>query len=119
MYNGLRLLCAIGLLSWQSPAGAACAIADQSQILDESAGLYLAYSVTGFQDKVEIYSLYRRKPTFDECGSANEEPASSAVYDPSQGFLRGLRISDGSLDIVYTRSAAQAVDHAKVRLPRP
>ncbi len=98
-----------------------CWVADQIEILDRGVRLgeknhSLVRRISGFQEKLVSYELYEGAPEFDECGHAEAEPMAYNSYDPELGQIKALIFANGRLEIVYTRSRAEAVPPAKLGL---
>jgi hypothetical protein len=113
---GLLALAVVGLASMEVSCGRGCPIKDQADVLDMRDGLYLVYRVTGFQDKVEFFELYRSKPEFDSCGMPRTPAVASAFYVREEGLLKRVEMHDNQLEIIYTRDASESIEPRKARL---
>lgn len=105
-------------LAATSCGGPDCASSDTVTVLDEWNGVSLVYRVTGMQDKMEFFEVYRGKPQFDTCGSARTPAIATEPYQRSQGLLKKLDFRDGRLEIVYTSDPSQSIKPGDARLPR-
>ena len=95
--------------------GPKCGVADQASIVDEKDGAFLVHRVTGFQEKLEFFELYREKPRFDLCGKTKTSPVAQEPYERSEGLLKGVQVRGNALQIVLTSKRSEAIDPGKAR----
>jgi hypothetical protein len=93
-----------------------CGVSDAVTILDEREGNYLVYRVSGAQDKIEFFEVYKTRPEFDSCGSAKTPVVAKEAYLPSQGLLKKVEWRQNRLLIVYTQNASESIRPDKARL---
>jgi len=112
----LLVLAVVTLASAEASCGRGCLIIDQAYLLDTRDDLYLVYRVTGFQDKVEFFEVYRGKPAFDSCGSTESSPIATAFYERNAGLLKKVELHDNRLEIIYTHDPSESIEPRKARL---
>ncbi len=106
-----------------------CFIVDSVKLVKtikiDSRDYFIYLRISGFQDKVAFYELYKGKPTFGECKQSNIEPISydsvdwsdptDSTVDPFSGvvsrIVSKLVIDDDlKLSIVYIKGNVQEID---------
>jgi len=106
----------VGLMLAAVSCGPRCGSSDSVALLDVQNGNYLVYRVSGAQDKMEFFELYRRKPEFDSCGSTQTPVIATVPYQRSQGLLKKVELREDRLEIVYTSNVSESVEPTKVHL---
>jgi hypothetical protein len=104
----LLVLVAAGLGSAEVSCGERC-LPDQAHVLDTRDGFYLVYRVTGFQDKVEFFEVYKGKPEFNSCGMPQSTALATEFYERKMGLLRKVEWRGDQLRVVYTHDASLSI----------
>jgi hypothetical protein len=95
-----------------------CGVADTVSVLDSQADWHLIYRVSGAQDKMQFFELYKGKPAFDDCGAPAAQPASKQPIDTEEGWLKAVRLRGTQLEIIYTRNKGESIEPALAKLER-
>jgi hypothetical protein len=121
MHRAFAFSCVLAAFVWSLSAAdvscsESCGTMDSVALLDEYHGMFLVYRVSGLQDKMEFFEIYKGKPAFDVCGSARMSAIATEPYERSRGFLKGLEFRDGHLNIIYTHRRSASIKPADARL---
>jgi hypothetical protein len=112
----LSAVAIVGLALTGVSCGENCFVADNVSILDSRDGIFLVYRVSGFQDKMRFFEIFRGKPTFDVCGSTNTPAIAMEPYLPEQGLLKKVEVHGDQLGIVYTQKASDSIKPEQARV---
>lgn len=93
-----------------------CGVADTVSVIDQRNGVYLVYRISGAQEKMEFFEIYRAKPEFDSCGSTQTPALAKEPYLSSEGLLRKVIWRRNRLEIVYTRRSSESIRPEEARI---
>ncbi len=88
----------------------------QVEIIDHVNDMYLVYTISGFQEKVVSFGIYRSEPKFDITGRTESIPFSTVIWDPDSGYIKSVVLRGNELKIVYTNNESESVAHSTVKL---
>ena len=73
--------------------------------------VYFIYlRISGFQDKVASYELYKDKPVFDVCGQSSIEAIYGDSVDPALGIVTKLVVMNDKLIIIYSKESSRIIE---------
>lgn len=107
---------AISLALTQVSCTGRCGVADTVSVIDQRDSVYLVYRISGAQDKVEFFEIYRAKPEFDSCGSTQTPTVAKEPYLGSEGLLKKVIWRGNRLEIVYTQKTSESIRPEEARL---
>ena len=76
----------------------------------------MVYRISGAQEKMEFFEIYRAKPEFDSCGSTQTPALAKEPYLSSEGLLRKVIWRRNRLEIVYTRRSSESIRPEEARI---
>jgi hypothetical protein len=112
----LRLAAIVCLGMLQISCSTNCGVADTVSIVDSRDGNFLVYRVSGLQDKMEFFEVYRSAPKFDSCGAATTPAIAKEAYLRSEGMLKKVELHGDQLAIAYTQKASESIKPEQARL---
>jgi hypothetical protein len=107
---------AISLALAQISCTGRCDVADTVSIIDQRDSAYLVYRISGAQDKMEFFEIYRAKPDFDSCGSTRTPAIAKEPFQASEGLLKKVIWRGNRLEIVYTQKTSESIRPEQARL---
>ena len=116
--RALSGVAAIWLALAQVSCTGGCGVADTVSVIDQRDKVYLVYRISGAQDKMEFFEIYRSRPEFDSCGFTQTPAVAKEPYVGSEGLLKKVIWRGNRLEIVYTRKASEAIRPEAARLSK-
>jgi len=91
-----------------------CFIADSLTPLKtvkiEGTDYFIYLRISGFQEKIAYYELYKDKPVFDVCGQSSIEAIYGDSVDPALGTVSKLMVMNDKLIIIYSKDRSSIIE---------